>query len=411
MRNEQVGGGRRPAVVLGDLTLVRPLAWAGIPVVSVLTEKDDVTARSRYVRETCVVPGYTEAARAETANALMALGQRLADETGGKIPLFYGSDGHLALLFRYRRELAQTFLFLINDEVTGPALLDKEAFADLCTARGVSAPRTARVRPGVDFVSELRSLRAPLLVKPKRKTDWYDIHDGLFEGKGKARRFESAQELIDHPAFERFQDRLLVQELIEGTAADLLSFHGFADAQGELLASFCGRKVRTFPAFAGESALIELCEDPAVDAEGREVARRLGLVGPFKIDLIRAPGNQGLFTLEVNARFNLWDHLGAADGVNLLAIAYDYLVDGRRPVVTPQAHPRSRWQSLYRDVAALYAEPVLRPAAVLDWASALWRQPLVHETFDWRDPMPFAYWLAGFVRERTGRMTRWRAGV
>src|SRR6188474_2813924 len=41
--------GQVPAVVLGDLTLVRPVGWAGIPVVAVSPQPDDVAFRSRYV--------------------------------------------------------------------------------------------------------------------------------------------------------------------------------------------------------------------------------------------------------------------------------------------------------------------------------------------------------------------------
>ena len=49
MRNEST------ACVIGDLSLIRPLGEAGVPVVAVVGDPHDVIVRSRYVVETVVV--------------------------------------------------------------------------------------------------------------------------------------------------------------------------------------------------------------------------------------------------------------------------------------------------------------------------------------------------------------------
>jgi predicted ATP-grasp superfamily ATP-dependent carboligase len=399
----------RPAVVLGDLTLVRPLAWAGVPVVAVTTDPEEPALRSRHVLRSLVVPGFVGDAQASAAARLRALGEALVAETGGPVPLFYGQDKQLELLYRYRRELEPHFLFLLNDEALAWSLLDKERFAGLCAQVGVRVPRTVAPAPGPEGVAAIRDLRPPLLVKPRAKVDWKGLQRALFGGTAKARVFRTTEALLDHPAFREAQDRLLVQEAIEGSVEDLVSFHGFAADDGRVLGAFCGRKVRTFPRFAGESAFIELVRDDELDALGRDVAARLGVRGPFKIDLVRDPRDGALYTLEVNARFTLWNHLGAAEGVNLLAVAYDYLVNGEAPEETARYEPRAHWLSFYRDVRGLREEWAAGDVrGVLSWAASLLRGPIVHETFDWRDPWPALHEVVGILRGKAQGLGLWR---
>ena len=396
-----------PAVVLGDLTLVWPVGWAGIPVVAVSPQIDDVAFRSRYVDGWCVVPGYLPPQDVMTVRLLDRLGAALQRLTGGaRIPLIYGSDAQLELLYRHRAALERRFLFLLNQEELGWALNDKGHFLALCQRAGVPVPRT--FIPGFkDGVGDLDDLVPPLVVKPRTKSDWKDIQLALFQSKAKARVFADARALRAHPGFAGVQDRLVVQEYIEAPVTHLRSFHGFAGSDGQLLAWFSGHKLHTWPPVAGESALLQLDHDREVEDLGKETAERLQLRGPFKLDLIRDPRDGRLYVLEVNARFNLWHHLGAAHGVNLPAVAHDYLVHGRAPLRPPEYRPRVRWQNVYRDLKALRD---LGPAGV---APSLWTlfRPTVHELFAWRDPAPFLAQLSAMASRYLPWRRRWPATV
>jgi D-aspartate ligase len=375
-----------PAVVLGDLSLIRPAAWAGIPVVVGTDDLADPSLWSVHVRRPFVLPGYDVGKRRETAAVLEEMGERLHRQHGERIPLIYGNDAQLALLYQMRETMERHFSFVLNEASLGAAMLDKEHFGALCRRKGVRAPRTSRIEDAT--MSELREMQPPLLVKPKLKTDWHPLREALFDGKGKARVFRDLKTLLDDPAVQASRDNLIVQEYVEAPVDALYSFHGFATEEGQILASFCGRKVTTYPPFAGESAVIELVDDPAVAEVGREVVARLGVVGPFKIDLIRDPRSAELITLEINARFNLWNHLGAAHGVNLLQVAYDYLVFGRHPAPS-RCQPRARWVSFYRSYRGFKDAGASRPGALARWAAMVMRRPAVHDVLDWRDPAPF----------------------
>jgi D-aspartate ligase len=382
-----------PAVVLGDLSLVRPLVWAGVRVVVGTDDADDLCLRSRHVHEHFLLPGYGAAARVQTAARLRDEGARLADQQGRRVPLFYGNDAQLALLYEQRELLEPVFAFVLSDREVGRAMLDKLGFATLCEQRQVRAPRTRTL----DDEAGVRSLRPPLLIKPRDKTDWHDLRAALFDGRGKARVFRDADELLGDLAVRRARRAVIVQEYFDADVAGLFSYHGFAAEDGRVLAGFCGRKVETYPPFAGESAIIELVQDAAVEAAGREVVAKLGVVGPFKVDLIRPRGRDELVTLEVNARFNLWHHLGAAHGVNLLEVAYDYLVSGIEPGACAY-DPRVQWLSFYRVYRGLLDAGRGRAAAVAGWAAMSLRRPSVHDLFDWSDPGPFL----GLLQELLG---------
>jgi predicted ATP-grasp superfamily ATP-dependent carboligase len=383
-----------PAVTIGDLTLVRALGLAGIPSVVVTTDPEDITLRSRYVVGRVVVPGFVDR-RGETLERLLEAGRHLLVAWGRRAPLFFGTDAQLAFVHDHRDALGEAFAFLLNDDALARSLWDKERFDDIARRAGVPVPLTAR---GDDH-GAIGRLRAPLVVKPRTKVAWRDVQNDLFGGRGKARVFANARELDACPAFRVHARGLLVQEHVPGATRDLASFHGFVDPSSRLLAWFCGRKIRTYPMTAGESSFIELTRDRDVEALGKDVVRRLGLRGVLKIDMIKDPRDGRLFVLEINARYNLWNYLGAAHGVNLPRVAYDLLVRGRAAPPT-YYEPRHRWVNFYRDALACREATHEGHLRWLRWAASLAKGSNVYEAFAWTDPRPFAAWLGDQVRRK-----------
>jgi len=380
-----------PVVLLGGISLVRSLGMAGIPVIVASSNRREPAFASRYCSGRCDLPPFNPPAAATAA--LLALGEALMRHCGARIPLMYGNDDALEWLQGVRDELQPYFLFLMSDpDVTG-ALNAKDRFQDFGTMRGLPVPRS--LTWDGDGAGSLRGARGEILAKPKDKLDWHQsaLCHRLFGGTGKARVFSSAAEILGDPLVERYRRQLCFQEYIPGTDRDLWSFHGFADERGELLASFVGRKVRTYPVEMGESAFIELAHDEQLDALGREIAARCPLRGAFKMDLKRDARNGRWYLLEINARFNLWHYLGAVNGVNLPAIAYQYLVAGVRAL--PAVHEtRFRWLAWRLDVRAYRQLARRNELTWLAWLLSILRSRNVYSTFSWRDPGP---WLSALM--------------
>lgn len=379
------------AVVMGDLSLVRPLA--SVQVVVATGDPSDVVRHSRHVRALWPLPAHGPDSHEPELTQLMALGREMSQRLGTRVPLFYGSDWQLELLYRHRQALSPFFRFQINDDQLAWILHDKASFCAHCEPLGIRVPRMLLAGGEDEATVEklLASWKDPLLVKPKRKPYGSALQAVGFSKGCKAQAFANGPELLAHRPLLALRDRLIVQELLPSEAHDVYSFHGFCADDGRLLAWFCGHKLRSIPRFGGESALIELVKDAQLEREGREAVEKLGIKGPFKFDFIRDPRNGELVTLEVNARFSLWCDLGAAHGVNLLRVAYDYLVEGRAPAAPPDYTPRIRWVNLYRDTQALRQQ---NPGVLglLRWMKPIVSGPRIYDTFAWDDPLPAVRW-------------------
>jgi D-aspartate ligase len=401
---------KRPVVLLGGLNIMRPLGLAGIPVIVATSDLSAPSLASRYCSGSIALPPLRDnaAARAAVIEELVRAGKRLAAEYGGPVPLFYDNDDRLALVQDFRADLSAHFAMLLNAPAVGDALLDKALFQSLAERHGLPVPRR------IDW-SALASEPGPVLVKPKVKTAWDDsnVHNELFGGAGKARVFETGAEAHADaralPLVAHLSPKLAFQEYIPGDDDTIWSFHGFSAPGGEVLEWFVGRKIRTYPALTGDSAYVRLARDGALVATGRDISKRLGLAGVFKMDFKRSPVNGRFYLLEVNTRFNLWNYVGAMNGVNLAKVAYEYLVDAKVPV-HKEAKLEYRWLSLRYDRRA-YRE--LKALGKLDAAGWLWslaQAPKVYDLFAWTDPMPFVrHWCSRIPAAFSRRMNRWLA--
>lgn len=392
--------GRPPVFLLGGLDLLRPLGYAGIPAIVASPEPDEPAFASRFATGRCLLPPLLRSEQA--AACLLDAGARLSGLLGRRIPLFYGNDDYLNLIYANRAALSEHFLLLLNSSEIAASLLDKDAFVALAQARGLPVPRG--LSWGGTGPDALAQARGPVLVKPRHKVGWEEseMFARLFGGNSKARVFASGREVMRNLPAAQHRADLLFQEYIGGDDRQLWSFHGFADEGGTVLAWFVGRKLRTYPAHTGMSTFLELAHNEELAALGHRVVARIPLKGAFKIDFKRDPVSGRYAMLEVNARYNLWHHLGARNGINLLKTAYDYLVDGRAPAAARYRTER-RWICLRLDVRAC-RELVGRGELTLSgWLGSLIRSRLVHDLFSWTDPKP---WLRSWALRVRSRLRR-----
>jgi predicted ATP-grasp superfamily ATP-dependent carboligase len=321
---------------------------------------------------------------------------------GRRVPLMYGSDEALGLVQANRERLQRYFLFLVPEPDVGSALISKDRFAAFARHRGLPVPRS--LTWDGDGPGSVRGTQGEVLVKPCDKADWHHsaLCRALFNGDGKALVFESGEAAAANPLVAEHHRALTFQEYVPGGDDALWSFHGFADERGTVLASFVGRKIRTYPTLTGESAFIEIAEDASLEAVGREVALRCPLKGPFKMDFKRDPRDGRWHLLEINARYNLWHYLGAVNGLNLTQVAYDYLLRHERPAGR-RADTRYRWISLDLDFKAYRELSGRGELTFARWAGSLLCSRSVSNLFSWSDPLP---WVSLWRRRITRRVAR-----
>jgi len=382
-----------PVILLGGLNVVRALGLAGIPVVIATQDRRAPSTASRYCKGVLELPPLAE------RDAVVATLVQAAARYGARLPLFYDNDDRLTLVQDYRAALAPHFALLLNEPGLADALLEKSRFQALAERTGLPVPRRIEW-PALD------AERGPVLVKPRTRTAWDNssIRLQLFGGAGKARVFANGREARGNALVAQLAAGLQFQEYVPGGDDAIWSFHGFAAPGGEVLASFVGRKIRTYPALTGDSSYLRLARDEGLEALGRRISARLGLAGIFKMDFKRAPDGRCCL-LEINTRFNLWHYLGAANGVNLPAVAYRYLTEKKIPQKSI-ASVRYRWLCLREDWRAHQEGQV----NLVEWVRSLAYLPMAYDLFAWTDPLPFVrYWTARIRSALSRRMPRWLA--
>jgi predicted ATP-grasp superfamily ATP-dependent carboligase len=147
----------------------------------------------------------------------------------------------------------------------------------------------------------------------------------------------------------------------------------------------------------GVSTFLELVKDDALARLGADIVRRLGIVGPVKLDFKRDPATGRTCLLEVNSRFNLWHYLGAASGMNLPLLAWGDL--SGRPLPRPLGYSTgTRWVSFAQDLKSFLQD--YRPAGEFGWGSWIgsFRGRTIFDTFAWDDPRPLAFYLWRHLR-------------
>lgn len=343
-----------PVVVLGDVDLVRPLQLAGIPCAVFAPPGDPVRASRRLVERLPWADPWEHPRR--VVDTLLAFARRMP----GRPVLMPQGDGELVVASRHREELSRAYRMQLPPAALVEDLVDKRAFAALAERCGLPVPRTRIYDPAEQDPPD--DLRFPVVLKPA--THAGRSHVAGPDG-GKVR-------IVDDAAALRAAGRalagtgvvVLAQEAVPGPETRIESYHAYVDPEGETVAEFTGRKIRTLPPVGGHSTAVEITVTADVRAAGRDVLRRIGLRGVAKVDFKRAPDGR-LVLLEVNPRFTLWHHAAAVAGVNVPALVYADLVGSARPPGR-FARPGVTWCSALPDAVAARHEMPL--AAWARWA-------------------------------------------
>lgn len=387
------------AFVLGDLDLVRAIGESGVPVVLFANVDDDPAARSRYVKRAHRLPDPDQ-----DPDAAIALILQAAAEEPVPPVIFPQGDADLLLVSRRRAELAPHARLLLPEHGLVEDAVDKLRFCKLAARRDLPVPKTCILPPFGDRGDVASWDRFPAIVKPALRSGWFGSSLAKRAGGArKALRIEDRRALDDLlPALYAHDLPLLLQESVEGGEENVVSYHAYARAGGEVVGEFTGRKVRTWSRTHGISTCVEITDDPQVRDLGRDVLAKLSFSGVVKLDFKRCPRTGRLFLLEMNPRFNLWHWPGAVAGVNLPRLVYDdLLVPGSAKA--GRARPGVRFVALREDLRAFRE---YRAAGDLDGPSWLRSVATAEACRELRasDPLPGLFALTSSLGRAAGKL-------
>jgi len=139
----------------------------------------------------------------------------------------------------------------------------------------------------------------------------------------------------------------MVQEFVPGGADRLWTLGTYVGSDGEVLATFSGRKLRQTGDNVGTARIGEAVWDEEVVASGLALLRELGFHGIAQVEWKRDPRDGSLKLMEVNPRLWQWHALSAACGADVTLAAYWGRV-GQRRSATRTYGGRRRWSSSRR---------------------------------------------------------------
>jgi len=329
-------GANPPAVVLGaganGLGVARSLARAGVPVWLL---DSDGRRPEMYTRD--AKPLTVRALQGETlVEELVRLGT--GQFSGTRPVLFLTQEESVKTISHQRDRLSGFYRFSLPPGGVVDALLHKQGFQRLAEQLGSPIPPLVHIRAPADLPA-LENLHYPVVVKPGER------HSEYGHQFKKAYRVESMEEAAGllRRILVVMQD-VVVQEWIEGPDSNIYFCLQYLDGQGQVAASFTGRKIRSWPPQVGGTASCTAA--PEAHHELSQLTARffrdadvVGMAGmEYKRD---ARAHEFRMVEPTIGRTDYQEEVATLNGVNLPYAAYCSELDlpfpapvvNRRPVV------------------------------------------------------------------------------
>lgn len=363
-----VGGG------LNALGVVRSLGQAGVTVCVLDTDHKSPAMRSRY--------GLPRKVSTLEGPEFMAEIKRLAPELGAKVVLFLTEEKTVATVSEYRSELPPSLRIRLPEHERLMALMHKQSFADLAEAMGVPVPRTVRLQSLQDL-PKVSGLNYPCVLKPSEKSYEYGAR---FK---KAYKVSTPDEMamLYREIFPVLAD-MVVQEWIEGLDSEIYFCLQYIGHDGELVASFPGRKIRSWPPRIGGTASCTAAweHEKELTALTADFFRQVGFTGMGSMEYKRDVRDGRFYMVEPTvARTDFQEEVATVNGVNLPFFAYCHElalpVPPLKPTNPPQIWRETQIDRWSKQESGIAEDEAFQKLKVVD---AHWR---------WHDPRP---WFENF---------------
>lgn len=284
-----------------------------------------------------------------------------------------------------REQLKPYYRFLFCEPSMLLALQSKSGFQQLANQVGAAIPQ-GRILTQLADLDLIHDLNYPCVFKPLEQNEAYSKQ---FK---KAYKVNSAEEVASlYPAISQVMPQMIVQEWLEGADSDIYFCLAYLNAEGQLVSSFTGRKIRSWPLQVGGTASCTAAPEASAELTEKtlQFCQAIGYVGQigmeFKFDAKRG----GFFMIEPTVGRTDYQHeIATLAGNNLLAQIVQHLSDNSESTPNSFAYTFTKKVVWYDEIAD--ANALAHGASntlCIDYPriSAVWR---------WSDPMPglVAFW-------------------
>lgn len=374
------------AVVIGldinGLGVTRWLAKEGVPVVAVDKNFNKPSGKTNSAKKIKI----RDVEGDRLVEDLIALRKSFDDDP----VLFITMEKSLRTISEQREKLSGLYRFIMPSHQTLMDLMNKNGVLAMAEKSGIRYPRTLNVSaPGL--IDGAQHFNFPCIFKPsEQNTEFGD------EIK-KAYKTNSLVEIKN--IYNEVSDRvpnMVIQEWIEGDDSDIYFLLEYIDKNGEIVADFPGRKVRSWPPNVGGTASCtsgyEMLEE--MRKATAKYFKEAGFVGMGGMEFKRDSHTGELLMIEPTvSRTDLQHEVAMVHGVNLVYAQYCSELGLDFPQQTPS-----------KDRILWCVEPINRYSR--ETSNSPGQEKLeksmksVEAIARISDPLPFIYYLYGKVSEK-----------
>jgi D-aspartate ligase len=297
----------------GGLAAIRTLGRVGVPVFGVHEDHATPAARSSYLTGGFVWP---IGGQDKTGHDWLAGLAEIVGRIGRPCVVIPTDDDAAVFLNEHADQLPAMLRQPALASGMARKLVNKKRCLDLVVRAGVPTPATTVARCPTSL-STLGTVQYPVVVKRAERAlldDGQRTYSTVI-----ARTAEELRRLLEVPAEDR---EVLLQEFIPGGPADNWLFIAYCDAESKSLVSFTGRKLQSYPAYAGETAYAVAENNPGLREKMEQLLKDIGFVGIASIDLRYDRRDQTYRLLDLNPRagaaFRLFENAHGIDVIRAL---------------------------------------------------------------------------------------------
>lgn len=283
------------------------------------------------------------------------------EHKGDTLVLFGCTDDYATLAARCRDKLPE-YIIPYPDAELQPIISKKAEFYEICEKYGIPYPDTVVVSAPMaedELTAEKLGFKYPIIIKPSCSvTYWKHPFDGMNKVYTSASPAESRR-IIDEIFASGYDNRIILQEMIDGGDSQMRVFTAFSDSRGKVRAMCLGHTMleeHTPKGLGNHAAIVTepVSEFPLAE-KLRTMLEDMGYTGFSNFDIkLRAGTKDDFRVFEINLRQGRSNYYVTSSGLNVARLATELFRDEGDSFETVEK--RFFWHHVPKSVAYKYTE-------------------------------------------------------